>query len=131
MPLDLPVTSLAVLLNAMLFLVLTIRVITYRRGRGVVYGDSNDKVLMKRIRGQGNAAEQMPIALILIAVAELQGAGFTALMGLALVFTLGRLLHGVFFAVHGMPWQLRFYGMLLTLIAQGGLIGLLLLTMFT
>jgi len=125
---DLPVTSLAALLNGLLFLALTVRVIAYRRGQRIVLGDNNDRVLIKRMRGHGNAAEQMPIALILLALCELQGAGAWPLLITAGVFTVGRMLHGVYFTFQGIPWPLRFYGMVLTLTAQAALLVLLLWT---
>ena len=115
---DLPITSVAALVNGALMLALTARVIFYRRRDKVVLGDNGDKVLAKAIRGQANAAEQIPIALILCALAELQGAPATALWLTVGLFTLGRYMHGAYFAVHGLHWRLRFWGMLATLIAQ-------------
>lgn len=116
---DLPITSVAALLNGALLLALTARVIFYRRRAKVVLGDNGDKVLAKAIRGQANAAEQIPIALILCALAELQGAPSGALGATVALFTLGRYMHGAYFAVHGLHWRLRFWGMLATLVAQG------------
>ncbi|MDP5361212.1 MAG: MAPEG family protein [Paracoccaceae bacterium] len=128
---DLPVTSLAAIANGLLLLLLTYRVILFRRRGGVVMGDNDDRALAKAIRGQANAAEQIPIALILMGLAEMQGGNALALTVLALLLTLGRLMHGVYFAIHGTPWRLRFYGMLATLAAQAGLLLVLLVTVLT
>ena len=125
---SLPITSLTALAAALIILILTARVIVLRRRDGVVLGDNGDKVLTKAIRGQANAAEQLPIALILLALAELQGAAPVLLIPLALTLITGRVMHAVYFAVDGTNWRLRFWGMLLTLLAQGGLILALLLT---
>ena len=51
---------------------------------------------------------------------QLQPQGLVLALASALV--IGRLLHGLYFTYHGMPWQMRMYGMLLTLIAQIGAI---------
>lgn len=125
---DLPITSLAAIANGLILWLLTYRVILFRRRGGVVLGDNNDRVLAKAIRGQANAAEQIPIALILIGLVEVQGGNMLLLAGLAALFTLGRGLHGLYFAIHGTPWQLRFYGMLATIVAQAALMLMLLVT---
>jgi hypothetical protein len=121
---DLPVTSLAALLNGALLLALTARVIFQRRRDQVVLGDNGDRALTKAIRGQANAAEQMPVALILCALAEAQGAPLLPLAVTAALFTLGRYMHGAYFAIHGLHWRLRFWGMLATLAGQGLLLAL-------
>lgn len=115
---SLPITSIAALLNGAILLALTINVIVLRRRDGVVLGDNDDRVLTKAIRGQANAAEQIPLALLIFALAELQGANPVILVALTWVFTLGRAMHALYFARHGLNWRLRFYGMLLTLVAQ-------------
>lgn len=122
---DLPITSIAALLNGGLLLALTARVIFYRRRDSVILGDNGDRALTKAIRGQANAAEQMPMALILCALTEAQGAPILALAVTAALFTLGRYMHGAYFARHGLHWRLRFWGMLATLAAQGLLLALL------
>ena len=124
----LPITSLTAVVLATVLLLLTCKVITLRRRDGVVLGDNDDRVLTKAIRGQGNASEQVPLGLIMLGLCELQGASFGLLAMLATIFVVGRVMHAVYFAVHGTPWPLRLYGMLLTLVAQTGLIIMLLMT---
>ncbi len=119
---DLVITSLAALANGAILLALTVIVILHRRRDGVVLGDNGDRVLSKKIRGQANAAEQIPVALILMGLAEAQGGGGAVLSLLAVLLTVGRAMHGAYFAVHGLTWRLRFWGMILTLTAQGGLL---------
>jgi len=128
--LNLPVTTWTALINVVLFMLLTVSVILYRRRNGVVLGDNEDRVLTKRIRGQANAAEQMPLTLIVIGLCEVQGAAVWALVPLAVMFTLGRILHGAYFCLHGLPWRFRFYGMAGTLLGQIGLVVLLLTRAF-
>ena len=118
----LPITSLAAAFAGLLILLLTIRVVQFRRRDGVVLGDNDDRIITKAIRGHANAVEQLPIALILMGLSELQG-GSTALLILsAILLVIGRSMHAIYFAVHGTNWRLRMYGMLLTLIAQGTLV---------
>jgi uncharacterized membrane protein YecN with MAPEG domain len=121
-PMSLPITSITALFAGVLILALTIIVIRIRRRDGVVLGDNDNRVMAKAIRGQGNAVEQLPIALILMGLAELQGGNDALLWLCAGLLIIGRCLHGVYFAVHGTHWRFRMFGMLLTMIAQAGLI---------
>ena len=125
----LPVASLAALANGTLLLLLTLLVVMRRRAAGIVLGDGGDRVMLKRIRGQANAAEQIPIFLILLTLAEISGAHAGLLGATAAAFTLGRLLHAAYFAVHGLTWRLRFWGMWLTVLAQGAVLLLLAATL--
>lgn len=125
----LPITSATAIVLVALHLILTFRVIGIRRRDGVVLGDNDDRVLTKAIRGQANASEQIPLGLIMLGLCELQGGPGVVLAILAVMFTIGRVMHGLYFAQHGMPWHLRFYGMLMTLSAQIGLVGALIWTM--
>lgn len=114
----LPITSLTATFAGLLILALTIRVVILRRRAGVVLGDNGDRALAKAIRGHANAIEQLPIALILLGLAEIQG-GATPLLWLAMAtLVIGRSLHAAYFALHGTHWRLRFFGMWLTVIAQ-------------
>ena len=77
-----------------MFFALTFRVIQARRSSGVSLGDGGDEILLRRIRGQANAAEQMPLTLLALLLAEMIG-GSTLLLGLiALLFCAGRVAHG-------------------------------------
>ncbi len=125
----LPVTAWTTALSAILFLALTWGVISRRRRLGIVLGDGDDRATTKRIRGQGNAAEQIPITLIILALAELGGASQSALIGAVALFLIGRAMHAAYFSFHGLHWRLRFYGMSATMIAQAILIALLLSTL--
>ncbi|KQI72403.1 hypothetical protein AN191_08030 [Loktanella sp. 5RATIMAR09] len=126
---SLPVTSFTALLAALLILLLTLKVIQLRRRGGVVLGDNDDRILAKAIRGHANAVEQLPIALILMGLAEAQGASQAVLIATACGLGLGRAMHGIYFAVHGTHWRFRFFGMWLTLAAQVALVLILALTL--
>ena len=88
-----PITALYAALLTALFVVLSVRVIAARRGSGVALGDSGNPELLRRIRVQGNFAEYVPLALILLGLAEglHTSAWLLHLLGLALL--IGRLLH--------------------------------------
>lgn len=115
------VTGWAAVILASLFLWLTWLVITERRNKHIVLGDGNNHITRKRIRGQANAAEQTPIALIMLGMAEWMLPGTVPLV-IAVILVVGRIMHGLYFAYHGLNFRLRFYGMLLTLIAQAAAI---------
>ena len=111
----LTITATYVALNALVFLGLSWHVIAYRRAKLISLGDTGDKALLKRMRAQANAAEYMPIALILLALTEANGAPPLAVHGLGLMLIAGRILHPLGFAVTPQKIILRQIGMLLTL----------------
>ena len=67
----LPITGFFAGLIALVFLVLSARVIFYRRENNLSLGDYGDKSLLKRMRAHANCAEYAPIGLVLLAVIEL------------------------------------------------------------
>ncbi|PJI85000.1 hypothetical protein BC777_2994 [Yoonia maricola] len=117
---SLPITSLTALCAGLIILLMTIKVIQLRRRGGVVLGDGggDHRALAKAIRGHANAVEQLPIALILMGLAELQSGNATLLTLSAVTLIIGRFLHAVYFAHDGTHWRLRLAGMGLTLLAQ-------------
>lgn len=110
----LAITSLYAALTALIFLVLSWRVITYRRANVISLGDKGDKNLLKRMRAQANCAEYAPLALILLMLTELNGAPASALHLLGLTLIAGRVLHAIGFASTPQKIILRQIGMLLT-----------------
>lgn len=104
-------------LNGLILLWLTALVIRRRFAGNILLGDGGDKLMIRLIRGHGNAAETIPMTMILLALAELIGAPAVALHLAGLVFTIGRLMHGLHFAGFG-GRPLRFYGMVMTLLAS-------------
>ncbi|MEJ8561143.1 MAPEG family protein [Yoonia sp. GPGPB17] len=126
-----PITSISALLSGVIILLLTIKVIQLRRNGGVVLGDNDNRPLTKAIRGHANATEQVPIALILMGLAELQGGNTILLVLGAACLIVGRTLHGIYFAHDGTHWRLRMIGMALTLLAQIILLVALLLALIS
>jgi uncharacterized membrane protein YecN with MAPEG domain len=74
-------------------LVLALRVVAVRRATSIGLGDGGNALLFSRIRIHGNAAEYVPLALVLMLILELNGAsaGWLHILGIALV--VGRLAH--------------------------------------
>lgn len=86
-------------LCALLYIWLTFRVVANRGRARVSLGDGGDEGLMKAVRGHANAAEQMPITLIMLALAEMLGAPAVAIHLLGLGFLAGRTLHALHFTM--------------------------------
>ncbi|MEL6509762.1 MAG: MAPEG family protein [Pseudomonadota bacterium] len=108
------ITALYAGLIALLFMVLSFRVIGYRRSNQIGLGDAGDKSLLKRMRAQANCAEYAPIGLILLALVEAQGTPGWVVHGLGLMLLAGRLAHGYGFSASPPVMNLRVGGMLLT-----------------
>lgn len=115
----LSITAFYAALLALLFIVLSVRVIGWRRERRVEFGHGEDAELLRRMRVHANFAEYVPFTLLLMALAEgLTTPGFLIhLIGLLLVS--GRLMHA--YGVSQTPGILRYrvYGMWLTFTALG------------
>ena len=115
----LPVTSIIAALAALLYIALAMRVIGVRRSDKVSLGDAANKTLETRIRQHGNFNEYVPLALILMAIAELQNAPRLLLIVLALAILGGRLAHvyGLENMHNAVGRKLRTYGMLSTFLS--------------
>lgn len=112
-----PVTAIFAGMLAMWLIYLQFKVIGHRRAKQISLGDGGDEMCARAIRAHGNAAETVPIFLILMAAGESLGTPVWVLVAVGLMFGLGRVLHGVHFLELREKITLRFYGMLLTVIA--------------
>ena len=112
-------TGIYAALTAIVFLWLSLRVIRYRRAHRLGLGDHGDKSLTKRMRAQANCAEYAPFALLLMALAEWQGAATVILHLIGLTLLAGRIGHGYGFSASPPIMRLRVGGMLLTLASYG------------
>ena len=72
------------------------------------------KDLERAIRGHGNLIEYAPLFLILMLALELSDASKTLLYACGIIFTLGRLMHGIVFSFMKPNMILRVGGMVLT-----------------
>lgn len=87
------IASLYAGLLGLLLLALSMNVSRERGRARVSLGDGGDEVLNKAIRAQANFTEYVPLALILIALSEAQGAPAVAVHILGAMLVVGRFLH--------------------------------------
>ncbi len=113
----LPVTSLYAGLLALLVLALTINVIRLRRAHRVGIGDGGNHQLSRAIRVHANAVENIPLVLLLLAVAEFNTSPQWLLHVAGLSLLLGRLLHAWGLLSSAGTSAGRVIGMLLTWVA--------------
>ena len=101
-------------LNALILLTLAILTVRVRVVTRTDIGTGDSIAMTKAVRAHGNAAEYVPVALILIGGLELAGAPSTLLHGLGVAFTASRLLHaqGIYSTLSNSPGRL--VGTLLT-----------------
>jgi uncharacterized protein len=93
-----PVTGLYAALCALIVLALALRVILLRWSTKTCIGDGGDRRLARAVRIHGNAIEYVPLALILLLVAELSGVSTTLLHGCGIVLVAARIAHALGFA---------------------------------
>ena len=104
-------------LLGLLFVALGVRVIRLRQSEQVALGDGGHESLQRAMRVHANFAEYVPLALILLALAELTGAASLALHGLGLALLGGRVLHAYGVSQPGEDYRFRVAGMGLTFVA--------------
>ncbi|MEM7043647.1 MAG: MAPEG family protein [Pseudomonadota bacterium] len=99
---------------ALLFVLLSFRVIGARRHVKVPLGDGGDRLLLRRLRVHGNFAEYAPMAIVLMALGELQGISVLVLHAIGLCLLGGRLVHAYGVSQEPENYRLRVTGMALT-----------------
>ena len=110
----LSVTPIYIALLGLMFLPFTLRVGYYREKHKIYLGDGGDKTLLRLIRGQGNFIETVPIAIVMLVLMEMLGAGPIWLHTLGALLVVGRLLHYLGMTRSG-PSLYRAIGMFMTL----------------
>lgn len=111
------ITSLYAALAALFFVFLSFRVIRIRRSERIALGDGGNRALLRAMRLQGNFAEYAPMVLLLMALAEFQGASGWALHPIGLTLLAGRTVHSLGFGREPERFRLRTAGMVLTFVA--------------
>ena len=121
------ITQLYASLATGFFLLLTVRIFGIRGNplfKFISYGNENEEVIHRAVRGHGNFIEYDPLFFILLYLAEEAGTHNHILHSLAIMFMIGRLMHGILFSfMLRKSIVLRGGGMFLTLLALG-LVGL-------
>jgi uncharacterized protein len=114
-----PITALYAGLLAIVLLVLTARVITFRRAAKVEIGtstrDGEDRALLRRVRVHANFVEYTPYGLILMGLAESIKAPGILLHALGATLLVARALHAYALSQNPHILSLRVFGMVLTL----------------
>ena len=90
---SLPITSIYAALSALLVIVLALRVVQSRQKHKVGLGDNGEANLQQRIRVHANAIENLPLALLLLMLLEMQGIPAHWLHGLGAALVSARVLH--------------------------------------
>jgi len=101
-------------LLGMLYLALCWQVVDCRRRAKVGLGTGGDPALERAVRVHGNFAEYVPLFLVLLLVAELNGAAVWVLHALGGVFLLSRIGHAYGLSRSGGTSRGRFFGTLFT-----------------
>ena len=89
----LPVTSLYAAIFGLLLIPITYAVGLRRMKTRTSFLDGGDEILLRRMRSHGNFVEYVPFALVLIGLAELNGAPITYVHGMGALLLLSRVVH--------------------------------------
>lgn len=108
------ITGIYVALATLLVLILAGRVSTGRGAAKVGLGDGGDHELLKRIRAHANAVENLPLALLLLLLLELDQSRPSWLHVFGCVLIAGRILHAIGLSRSSKESVSRFLGTLLT-----------------
>jgi hypothetical protein len=111
-----PITAFYAALLGALFVYLSMRVIGQRGRAKVEIGPGQDPELFRRMRVHANFAEYVPMALVLMALAESVKAPSVLLHGLGALLLAGRILHAYGLSRSPQILKLRVFGMTLTFI---------------
>ncbi|MBC2777524.1 MAPEG family protein [Parasphingopyxis marina] len=113
----LPVTAALAVAMAALLLLLAIDTVRQRLRVRAAFGTADDERLERASRAHGNLAEHAPLVVILVGLLEMSRANHMALLAIAGVFIIARVLHAIGLYMkgpeNGPPWP-RFVGVMLT-----------------
>lgn len=104
-------------LFALFFIFLSLRVALMRRSTRVSLGDGGNPELAHRTRVHGNFIEYVPLVLILMALAELQGQPAWTIHLIGVSLAIGRLAHAYALSQSPQILPLRTLGMIFTITA--------------
>lgn len=105
---------------ALIHIPFTVLVGYHRARTGIQFFDGGDDALLRKMRAHGNFTEQVPMALLAMAAAEVTGTAQWVLLLGGGSLLLGRCIHAYVVVRHG--WGLgRAVGMVLTFLATAGL----------
>lgn len=111
----LSITPIYIAILGLLFIPITMRVALYRIQSKITIGTGDDPEMVRRMRGQANFIETVPMALFLLIAMELLGASNTWLHALGLTLVLGRTAH-YFGMIEIAPFAFRVIGIVATML---------------
>lgn len=123
----LPVTSFIALPLTLLMVGLALKIGFMRRRYRIAQGSNDNRQLAKFIAAHSNAIENIPLGLLLLGVAEIQGVQYSLLVVCGILLILARSMSAWGLCHHTGHSVGRFYGILLTWIVM---IALALLNIF-
>lgn len=100
---------------ALIFVALSVQTLRLRRKLKIAIGDAGNEAMLRAMRVHANFAEYVPLCLLLLMLAEMQGAHHYLLHILCFCLLIGRLSHafGVNQALE--KYKYRVFGMVMTL----------------
>jgi uncharacterized protein len=107
---SLSITSTYALLLLPVWLALWVGVASKRSELKASIGDAGDLELLQRIRRHGNFIEFVPLVLVLMTLAELQGAGPISLHAAGVLLVVGRIAHPFGLKIDDAGHPLRYVG---------------------
>ncbi|MDX1459405.1 MAG: MAPEG family protein [Marinobacter sp.] len=115
----LPVTAVFASVCAILLIILSYRVSSFRMRYKHGLGVNEDRDFEVAVRTQANLTEYAPMALILLGLGELNGVAVGWIYGLGMTFVVGRILHA-WGMVNGRggAHKARFYGTAMSWLAM-------------
>ena len=111
-PSDISISLALAAVFGLLHVIFTLRVGNCRFKSKISVGDRSDSELRNRVRAHGNFIENVPIALLLILLNELDGAQDSTLVVIGSILIASRLIHYLTIATLRLPWILRPLSML-------------------
>ena len=102
-----PITAIYAALLALFLVILIFPIIKLRRGLRIGLGDGGQSSLLQAVRAHGNAAEMIPIFVLLLLIYELNHAPTMVLHIFGSVFLLVRLAHaaGLYISAGASIWR--------------------------
>ena len=114
-PPDISISLALAAVFGFLHVIFTLRVGSYRFRNKISLGDGGDHELRNRVRAHGNFIENVPIALLLILLNDLDGAQDKTLIVMGSILLASRVTHYLTIATRGLPVILRPLSMIGTL----------------
>jgi uncharacterized membrane protein YecN with MAPEG domain len=124
------ITPLYAAVLAIAYVALSIRTLRIRRRLRIAIGDGGSEEMLRAMRTHANFAEYVPFAVLLIALAELQGAGAAWLHALGVALLAGRGAHAWGVSRSPEDYRFRVAGMTMTFLTLLGAATLMIATPF-